>query len=131
MSGLWTPEGERPPITTSPEGTAAPSGADLSPEDAYHAEMEALASELLAAPVGDVIANHCYGLFELAALHLSQQPPHIEEARAAIDAFGAVVEGLGSRLGDATATLEEGLANLRLAFVQIAAAHSTPEDEPR
>ena len=66
-----------------------------------------------------VVANHCFGLFELAALHLSQQPPHLDGARLAIDALAAVVEGLGDRLGEATGTLRDGLAQLRMAYVQI------------
>ena len=55
--------------------------------------------ELLGTPVADVLANHCYGLFQLAALHLSQNPPHLEEASLAIDGLGAMVETLGPRLG--------------------------------
>ena len=33
------------------------------------------------------MANHCYGLFELAAVYLSQQPPLLAQARLAIDAL--------------------------------------------
>jgi hypothetical protein len=85
-------------------------------------EMAELEAELLAAPVEEVIANHCYGLFQLAAIHLGHQPPNLPAARLAIDAFGALVEGLDNRLGAATETLRDGLAQLRLAFVQISAA---------
>lgn len=85
-------------------------------------EMMEVARELAAAPVEDVIANHCYGMFELAALHLSQQPPQLPQARVAIDAFGYLVDGLGERLGQHAATLGEGLNQLRLAFVRIAEA---------
>ena len=46
-----------------------------------------------------VVANHAYGLFELAALHLSAKPPSLDQARLAVDALGALVEGLGDRLG--------------------------------
>jgi hypothetical protein len=69
-----------------------------------------------------VIANHAFGLFELAALHLSIQPPKLAEARTAIDACGFLVEGMVGRLGDNEAELVEGLAQLRMAFVQIRAA---------
>lgn len=86
-----------------------------------------LAEQLLSAPVEDVIANHCFGLFELAALHLSQQPPNLEAARAAIDAMGFLVEGLGSRLGQHQATLAEGLGQVRLAFVRIAETFAGPQ----
>jgi len=138
MSSLWTPDGERtvPPAPSSPpedehlHGDAG--GADIDPVEAarYRQEMEELEKELLAAPVGDVIANHCYGMFQLAAMHLGQQPPRLVEARVAIDALGAVIEQLGERLGASSESLQEALAQIRLAFVQISGAHSTPEDEP-
>ncbi len=75
--------------------------------------------ELVDAPAEVVVANHCYGLFELAAVYLSQQPPHLPKARLAIDALGAVVEGLAGRLGEAESSLRDGLSQLRLAYVQI------------
>ena len=64
-------------------------------------ELRQLARELSETPVEDIIANHCYGLFELAALHLSQQPVNLVAARLAIDAMGQLVDGLGERLGAA------------------------------
>jgi len=76
----------------------------------------------MAAPVEVVIANHAYGLFELAALHLSERPAGVEHARLAIDALGALVEGLRGRLGEAEPSLVDALAQIRLAFVQISAA---------
>ena len=84
--------------------------------------MEELRQQLLATPASVVIANHAFGLFELAALHLSQQPPNLEQAKLAIDAFGALVEGLTGRLDAAESQLVDGLAQLRMAFVQINAA---------
>jgi len=146
MSSLWTPDGERPVNRTgassnpsSPTGSdqsRGPTGAEHYPggeidpalEAEYRAEMERLEEELLSAPVGDVIANHCYGLFQLAAMHLGQQPPHLEDAKLAIDALGAIVETLGARIGPTATTLNEGLAQVRLAFVQITAAHADQED---
>jgi hypothetical protein len=77
---------------------------------------------LAATPVEDVVANHAYGLFELARLHLSLEPPQLDQARLAIDAFACLVEGLGARLGPAGPELTEALANLRLAYVQLSGA---------
>jgi len=85
-------------------------------------ELVEIARHLAAAPAEDVVANHCYGLFELAALHLSQQPPQLDKARLAIDALGLLVDGLGDRLGQHAEALLDGLSQLRLAFVKIAAA---------
>ena len=65
------------------------------------------------------MANHCYGLFELAAVYLSQQPAMLDQARVAIDALGSLVTGLEGRLGEAEVPLKDGLSQLRLAYVQI------------
>jgi len=74
--------------------------------------------QLLETPAAVVIANHCIGLFQLAVLHLEQSPPNREEAKSAIDAMAAIVEGLGPRLGEDYPSLQEALAQLRLAYVQ-------------
>jgi hypothetical protein len=131
MSTLWTPDGERPvrhsdPATPSQASAAPPVGADGEPSDeemaAQMAEMAELAEQLATTPAELVIANHAYGLFQLASLHLSLQPPQLDQARLAIDACGALVEGLRGRLGEPEEQLVEGLAQLRLAFVQISGA---------
>ena len=92
----------------------------MTPED--EAAMIELQEQLASTPVELVIANHAFGMFELAALHLSLQPPQLPQARLAIDALGALIEGLAGRLGEYESQLIEGLANLRMAYVQIRAA---------
>jgi hypothetical protein len=94
-------------------------GDDRIDDDALAEQVEAMRAELASAPVEVVVANHCYGLFELAAVYLSQQPPLLEQARLAIDALGCLVDGLEGRLGEGEEPLKEGLTNLRLAYVQI------------
>jgi hypothetical protein len=113
VGSIWTPEGERP-VGGAPEG-AAPEPS----EEELEAEMEELRRELATTPAFGVVANHCLGLFQLAALHLSLQPPKLNEAQLAIDALGAIVEGLQGRLGPDEQQLRDGLAQLRIAFVQI------------
>jgi hypothetical protein len=76
-------------------------------------------AELANSPVEVVVANHCYGLFELAAVYLSQQPPLLSQARVAIDALGSLVTGMEGRLGEAEEPLKDGLSQLRMAYVQI------------
>jgi hypothetical protein len=88
-------------------------------EGATAAQVEAMRAELASAPVEIVVANHCYALFELAALHLSQKPPQLPEARLAIDALGCLIDGLHGRLGEGESVLAEGRASLQLAWVQI------------
>lgn len=136
MSSLWTPGGERPvPPGSSagpPAGPHAGEGDADQPltEEEMQAQMAALRDELAKTPAAAVIANHCYGMFELAALHLSLQPPQLSEAQLAIDALTALVDGLPGRLGDNEAELKSALAQLKLAFVQIRAANLGSADPP-
>lgn len=97
---------------------------DLSPEEREQAEqmireMAEARARLLAAPAAAVVANHGMGLYELAALHLTQQPPNFSEAVVAIDALGAVTASLAGRLGEAEATLNDALNQIRKAYVQL------------
>lgn len=130
MSSLWTPDGEHRVAPDATDEVAAPERAPGAKRtDAPGAEepdLDALERELVSAPVDAIIANHCFGLFQLAALHLAQRPPNLPEARLAIDALGAIVEELDGRLGEATETLNGALAQVRLAFVERSKA---PEKE--
>ena len=106
-----------PPDAGGPAGPGPAAGPESEAELA--ARMAELRRQLSETPAALVVANHCFGLFELAALHLSLQPPQLSEAQLAIDALGAVVDGLAGRLGEHGEQLKEGLAQLRLAYVQI------------
>jgi hypothetical protein len=88
-------------------------------EEALAEQVATVRAELADAPVEVVVANHCYGLFELAAVYLSQQPPMLSQSRLAIDALGCLVTGLEGRLGESEEQLKDGLSQLRLAYVQI------------
>jgi hypothetical protein len=132
MSSLWTPDGERPvgreptqpssPADPGPFAGAEPYEDELDAE-AMEAQMAELQQRLSETPAEIVIANHAFGLFELAALHLSTAPPRLDQAQLAIDAMGALVEGLAGRLGEGEQQLLDGLSQLRLAFVQVKAAN--------
>jgi hypothetical protein len=141
VSSLWTPGGEHSvprsgdpaPDRTPPQPPSRPPSSAGDPQQgegpASEEEVAALAREIAAAPVEAVVANHCYGLFELAALHLSQRPPNLRAASLAIDAMGLLVDGLADRLGESAVPLAEGLSQVRLAFVKIAEAEgATPAD---
>ena len=139
MSTIWTPSGEQP-VGRGGEGgdggergparRGAPEQPDREPTEAeMAAHLDELRRELAGTPAAVVVANHVMGLFELAALHLSQQPPNLSEASVAIDAMAAVVERLEGRLLDNEQTLKDALAQLRLAFVQIRAAGADPAQE--
>jgi hypothetical protein len=126
MSSLWTPGGERP-VGREPSGPSEPAprepfgGPDDVDREPTAEGLAARTRELASTPVAVVVANHAMGLFELAALHLSQQPPNLAESAMAIDSMAALVEGLAGRLGENEPTLKDALAQLRMAFVQIKA----------
>jgi hypothetical protein len=138
---LWTPGGEHPVDRSRPSEPAAaptpgppPAGgpegdpfADMTPEERAQAEqmmaeMGEVRRQLAEAPAAAVVANHAMGLYELAAIHLTGQPPKLDEAKLAIDAFAALVEVLKGKLGPDESTLVDGLQQLRLGYVQMAAA---------
>ncbi|HEX9547110.1 MAG TPA: DUF1844 domain-containing protein [Acidimicrobiales bacterium] len=134
MSSLWTPGGERPvgrESSDEPSRSSSPpsSSPPLSPEE-QAAALRELQEQLARTPAEIVVANHGFGLFELAALHLSQQPPNLEQAQLAIDALAALVDGLSGRLGEHETQLKDGLAELRMAFVQIKGAHGPQPEGP-
>ena len=90
-------------------------------------------AELAAIPVADIVANHAVGLWQLAVLHLMPDPdpdglpgpPRLDEARLAIDALGALVDGLGDRLApttkprDALTAAPAGVRTSQVAFGEL------------
>lgn len=138
---LWTPGGEVPvnrqaggspgpdpapdPRAGGTAGLAgAPSLDDLSPEEREQAEamikeMAQVQQQIAETPAAQLVANHAMGLYELAAIKLSQEPPLYSEAQLAIDTLNAVIEAAGDRLGPDTTPLRQGLSQLQLAFVEL------------
>jgi hypothetical protein len=155
---LWTPGGEVPvnrggdrSPTPEPapdpraEGTSAlaggPSLEDLSPEEREQAEamireMAQVQQQIAETPASQLVANHAMGLYELAAIKLSQEPPRYADAQLAIDSLAAVLDVASDRLGADANTLRQGLSQLQLAFVELrrrdaseAAAEPAPGDQ--
>jgi hypothetical protein len=136
MSSLWTPSGEHFPKKEGDDAASPPNdgeggtdvrqtpgAAPLTEEQAEaQAEVDAMRTQLAHTPAEVVVANHCYGLFELAAIYLSQSPPMLFQARLAIDGLGYLLDGLRGRLGEAEPALLESLSQLRLAFVRLESA---------
>ncbi len=135
MSTLWTPGGEHEPEPAEETGEPSRPIEDASPEGAdpeVEAELRRLREQLASTPVADIVANHAVGLWQLAIVHLAPEgdtPPNLEEARFAIDAMAALVEGLADRLGANEEPLRDALAQLRLVFVQVSEGKS-PDREP-
>jgi hypothetical protein len=92
------------------------------------AQVDAMRAQLANTPAEVVVANHCYGLFELAAIYLSQSPPMLFQARLAIDGLGYILNGLKGRLGEAEPALFESLAQLQVAFVQLEGVEKTTSE---
>lgn len=152
---LWTPGGEhevpRQPATPPPAAGGAPdpgaaAAMDLDPEtqaalDAMSPEERAQAeqmigemakarAEIASTPAAVVVANHAMGLYELAAIHLSQQPPNLAEAGVAVDALAALTKALEGRLGQNEATLNQALNQLQMAFVELTRREASGEGAP-
>jgi uncharacterized protein with GYD domain len=121
VSSLWTPDGEH----SLPEGDDDDDQATVrevsEAERRVAEELSEARRRVAEVPVEEVVANHAMGLFELAAIHLSQQPANLADASLAIDSLGYLVEGLGDRLGENAGILRDALAQIRMAFVQVKA----------
>jgi hypothetical protein len=133
---LWTPGGEhevpREPTSSThqppdepPESVEDLPGFDeLTPEQqqqarAMAAELAEARRRLAGTPAAEIVANHVMGMYELAAIHLSTEPPATDEAKVAIDAMAAVVNSLTGRLGDNEPVLRQALQQIQLTFVQL------------
>jgi hypothetical protein len=151
VGSLWTPSGEYQPRDSGgpspppgappggpggPSGPGGPGGPGGEPDDGpTPEEVEALRelhARLLATPVEDVIANHVFGLWQLALVYLGvatppddqgRQPmPNLEAASLVIDAVAAMLDGIGSRLGPHDQALREALQQTQVIYVQLAEA---------
>ena len=131
---------QTPPPAAEPAAGAAPAGApeideealaaalgipsldDLSDEERAQLEqavvqMAETERQLATTPPEVVIANHAMGMYELAAIHLRQNPPNLNEASLAIDALKSLLDGLDDRLGENEPTLRNALQQLQQAFI--------------
>jgi len=132
---LWTPDGEHevnkgsdsdpnPQVNDDNELTDLPGFDDLTPEQqeqarAMAAELAAARERLSQTPAAEVIANHVMGIYELAAIHLSNDVPNLSEAKVAIDAMSGIVASLVGRLGENETVIKDALQQIQMAYVQI------------
>ncbi len=137
---LWTPDGEhevnqQKEVVNEHDGSGdgeledLPGFDDLTPEQqeqarAMAAELAEARRRLAEAPAAEVIANHVMGIYELAAIHLSSEPPNLEEAKVAIDAMSAITTSLQNRLGQNESVLRDALQQIQMAYVQMAGSSS-------
>jgi len=98
--------------------------ADLSADEraqleAMMIEMAEAQAHLASAPAAQVITNHIHGFFELARIHLGQDPPNFDEASLAIDAMAGVLDAVEPRLGPDGPAMRQGLVQLQAVFVEL------------
>jgi hypothetical protein len=127
MSTFWTPSGERPIPREEAAAAAAPADDLYGPEgeemdEELQAELRAMQEQMLRTPAAIVVANHCIGLVELAALHLGQNPPNLADAQISIDALAGILGAVGPRLGENGPPLTLALNQMRMAFVEARSA---------
>ena len=139
---IWTPSGEHDIPKDENDGSdpiedvsGLPGFDDLSPDEqeqarAMAAELAEARKRLSETPAADIIANHVMGIYELAAIHLSNQPPSIDEAKIAVDAMSGVLSVLQGRLGQNENVLREALQQIQIAFVQVSEQSELREDPP-
>ncbi|MDQ1520644.1 MAG: hypothetical protein QOI55_1717 [Actinomycetota bacterium] len=140
MGSLWTPSGEYEPQgggdpSPPPQPPGGPGGPGDGDEGPSAEEIEALRelhARLSATPVEDVVANHIFGLWQLALVYLGvatppdeqgRQPmPNLPAASLVIDAVAALLDGVGGRLGEHESQLRDTLTQTQMIYVQLAEA---------
>jgi hypothetical protein len=124
MSTFWTPSGERPiprdepTPAPQPRGGPPPGDDDEEMDEDLRAEIMAMQQQMLQTPAAIVVANHCIGLVELAALHLGQNPPNLADAQVSIDALAGIIDAVGPRLGENGPPLRQALNQMRMAYIE-------------
>jgi Domain of unknown function (DUF1844) len=107
---------------------------DLTPE-----QLEQLREQLASVAAGDVVAEAAMSLIALAYVRLGIPPEQharfrdLDAARLLVDALGGMLSATEGRLGAPEPSLRDALANLRLAFADIAAnaGGSAPRTPPQ
>ena len=134
---LWTPDGEKEikkdvPTEEATADHAHEHGPDcdhgdaeqeLTPEQKEQAEqmakqMAEAREQILGAPASTVLMNHAFGMYELAAIHLTADEPKLEEAKLAIDCLSSIAKELEGKLGEEEQTMKEALSQIQMVYVQ-------------
>ncbi len=95
---------------------------DLTPE-----QLEQLREQLASVPAGEVVAEAAVPLITMAQIRMGLPPEQharvrdLESARLLVDALGGLLAATEGRLGAPEPSLRNALANLRMAFAEVAA----------
>ena len=121
------PPAAGPPPSAPPEA-GAEAGAAAGAEPLWTPEQEAqarkMAQEMAEVPSIDWVINVAVSLANAAGVKLNSR--QMEDARLAIDALAGLMGSVGSRLEDAEAPLRQTLAELQMAYTQIAGPSPQP-----
>jgi Domain of unknown function (DUF1844) len=111
----------------------------MSEQDLTPDQLEQLREQLASVAAGDVVAEAALSLIALAYVRLGIPPEQharfrdLDQARLLVDALGGVLSATEGRLGAPEAGLRDALANLRMAYAEVAAhpeGAAAPEQEP-
>jgi hypothetical protein len=114
----------------------------MSEQDLTPDQLEQLREQLASVPAGAVVAETAVSLVTMAQLRLGLPPEQyarfrdLDAARLLIDALGGLLAATEGRLGAPEPSLRQALADLRLAFTEVAATaggsapRTPPETEP-
>jgi hypothetical protein len=99
----------------------------MSEQDLTPDQLEQLREQLASVPAGDVVAEAALSLIALAYVRLGIPPEQherfrdLDAARLLVDALGGMLAATEGRLGAPEPSLREALANLRMAYADVAA----------
>jgi hypothetical protein len=99
----------------------------MSEQDLTPDQLEKLREQLASVPAGDVVAEAALSLIALAYVRLGIPPEQherfrdLDAARLLVDALGGMLAATEGRLGAPEPSLREALANLRMAYAEVAA----------
>ena len=109
----------------------------MSEQDLTPDQLEQLREQLASVSAGDVVAEAALSLIALAYVRLGIPPEQherfrdLDAARLLVDALGGMLAATEGRLGAPEPSLREALANLRMAFADVAAhLEAHPDDSP-
>jgi hypothetical protein len=107
----------------------------MSEQDLTPDQLEQLREQLASVAAGDVVAEAAMSLIALAYVRLGIPPEQharfrdLDAARLLVDALGGMLAATQGRLGPPEPSLREALANLRMAYAEIAAHAEAHPDE--
>jgi uncharacterized protein DUF1844 len=114
----------------------------MSEQDLTPDQLEQLREQLASVPAGEVVAEAAVPLITMAQIRMGLPEENarfrdLEAARLLVDALGGLLQATEGRLGAPEPSLRNALANLRLAFAEVAAnaggaaPRNPPETQPQ